>query len=224
MDSILIPPPPAGKLISLFPSKFSTLLLAADKTVLTDKAKDHDHKLTGLTIFAPTNAAFQKLGPAANAFLVNSEKGLHYLKALRLYHIVANETLYSDTYYGATSNGLDGINGNDDYEGEGDTKNGHTHVDLPSLLHGKHLSVDISRWHRLISIRVNGRTKVSIQDALARDGVVQVVDNVLFPPHSPKGSNEVDGEIGVEELIERLRPLVEDEPKANTDDEWVGEL
>ena len=131
VDSILVPPPPARKLISLLPSKFSTLLLAADKTGLA-KAKDHDHKLTGLTIFAPTNAAFQKLGPAANAFLFNSEKGLRYLKALLLYHIVANETLYSDTYYGATENSLDGLDDGDrEYEGEGDTKNGHTHIALP---------------------------------------------------------------------------------------------
>ena len=236
MDSILVPPPPASKLISLFPAKFSTLLLAAEKTGLADKAReDHDHKLTGLTVFAPTNTAFKKLGPAANAFLFNSEKGLRYLKALLLYHVVANETLYSDTYYGPSSDAGFGLgefgHGDDDgeYEDEGDTKNGHTHLDLPSLLHGKHLSVDISRWHRLITIRVNGRTRVSVQDALARDGVIQVVDSVLFPPHTPKGSEQqedadeaADGEISVEELVERLRPFVGDEPEAG--DEWVGEL
>ena len=239
-----MPPPDAGDLIALFPTKFSTLLLAAEKTGLHDDAKRHtDHKLTGLTVFAPTNTAFKKLGPAANAFLFNSEKGLRYLKALLLYHVVANETLYSDHYYGPPSSeanlglGLgefgdgDGVVDVEDggpYAGAGDTKDGHTHIDLPSLLHGKHLSVDVSRWHRLITIRINGRTRVSVQDAIAGNGVVQVVDSVLFPPHKPKdgGSSPVseeeaeDGEISVEELIERLQPLVDGE----AEDEWVGEL
>ncbi|KAI1080240.1 FAS1 domain-containing protein [Whalleya microplaca] len=100
VDSILVPPPPAEKLISLFPSKFSTLELAAEKTGFAHHHRHNAEKLTGLTFFAPTNFAFKKLGPRANAFLFNTEKGLGYLKALLKYHAVANETLYSDEYYG----------------------------------------------------------------------------------------------------------------------------
>jgi len=111
VDSILVPPPPARRLISLFPSKFSTFELAAEKTGLIPHHRhdekdgdDHEyhqgHNLTGLTVFAPTNFAFRKLGPAANAFLFNTEKGLGYLRALLKYHLVVNETLYSDAYYG----------------------------------------------------------------------------------------------------------------------------
>lgn len=226
LDSLLVPPPPAGRLISLFPSKFSTLLLAAEKTGLHEHAKEHPDT-TGLTVFAPTNRAFQKLGPAANAFLFNTEKGLHYLKALLLYHIVANETLYSDEYYGKP-NSSSSSSGSSETEG----RDGHHHVDLPSLLGGKPLSIDIARFHRIIRIRVNGRTKVSVQDALARDGVVHVVDSVIIPPHRHRGGHawwrggEAEaGEIEVDELVERLRPFVGFESGSEDGaEEWVGEL
>jgi len=203
VDSILLPPPPAHRLLSLYPSEFSTLLLAAEKTGLHG---DKDHPTKGLTIFAPTNWAFKKLGPGANAFLFNTEKGLKYLKALLQYHCVVNETLYSDEYYGRPDEG-------DDV----DTENAQYHVDLPTLLEGKHLSIDIARFYGMITMKINGYTKVSVQDSLAKDGVVQVLNSVLIPPHERKGFwKEEDGEIEVHELIERLQPLVEPE--------WVGEL
>ncbi|OTB15358.1 hypothetical protein K445DRAFT_376280 [Daldinia sp. EC12] len=249
VDNILVPPPPAKTLISLFPTKFSTLELAAEKTGLKhhdddddddDDDKHHHHHLTGLTFFAPTNTAFQRLGPAANAFLFNTEKGLHYLRALLAYHIVANETLYSDAYYGpkaagfapsldlayrhpsptSTSDTLDPKIGEEEKEEVGAKGAKHYHLDLPSLLGDAHLAVDITRWYGFITIKVNGRVPVSIQDGLARNGVLQVVDHILIPPHNHKKGGapttaaagawdgEVDGEISVEELVERLEPYV----------------
>lgn len=38
---------------------------------------------------------------------------------------------------------------------------GYSHVDLPTLLKDKHLSVDITRLERFLSFRVNGLTSVS---------------------------------------------------------------
>ncbi|KAI3327012.1 FAS1 domain-containing protein [Xylariaceae sp. AK1471] len=230
VDSILVPPPPARRLISLFPSKFSTFELAAEKTGLVphhehhdkdgkddDDHKNHkDHHLTGLTVFAPTNFAFRKLGPAANAFLFNTEKGLGYLRALLKYHLVANETLYSDAYYGLEGHSEDLLS-YDESEQNGDkggTHNGHFHVDLPTLLGDKSLSIDIARWHSFINIRINGYTNVAIEDAIARNGVVQILNSVLIPPHEQKHEGawtEEDGEIPVEELIERLKPYVEED-------------
>lgn len=121
-----MPPPPTTRLIQLVPQKFSTLLLAAEKTGLAKEV--HGVPTVGGTLFAPTNWAFEKLGPAANAFLFNSEKGLGYLKALLKYHAVANETLYSDAYYGRDSS-----------EGA-DAEAAQFHVDLPTLLDDKSLS------------------------------------------------------------------------------------
>ena len=50
------------------------------------------------TLFAPSNFAFKLLGPKINAFLFSSY-GLKYLEALLKYHVVSDQTLYSDAYY-----------------------------------------------------------------------------------------------------------------------------
>ncbi|KAI1141132.1 FAS1 domain-containing protein [Hypoxylon sp. FL0543] len=236
VDSILVPPPPVEKLISLFPSKFSTLELAASKTGFKHHHhKSDDEKLTGLTVFAPTNEAFRKLGPRANAFLFNTDRGLHYLKALLAYHVVANETLYSDEYYGkkkdASYADFQTAEYKDEYEDEEEVEGfkgpKHYHLDLPTLLGDKHLAVDITRLFGLIKIKVNGHVDVAIQDGLAKDGVVQVVNSVIIPPHPHRHrgfwDEEVDGEIPVEELIERLKPFVEEEQEAEAEAE-IGEL
>ncbi|KAI0862949.1 FAS1 domain-containing protein [Xylaria cubensis] len=241
VDSILVPPPPARRLISLFPTKFSTLELAAEKTGLLphherhhhdkdgkDSAPHHHqgHNTTGLTIFAPTNFAFRKLGPAANAFLFNTEKGLGFLRALLKYHIVVNETMYSDAYYGVKGGVEEHIIPasaaavvDDDDLAADEVQNGHFHIDLPTLLEDKSLSIDIARWRRFINIRINGYQNVAIQDGNCLDGVVHVVNSVLIPPREHKGEGawtEEDGEISVEELVERLQPYVEGEEKETT--------
>ncbi|KAF2964249.1 hypothetical protein GQX73_g9323 [Xylaria multiplex] len=248
VDSILLPPPPAGRLISLFPSKFSTLELAAAKTGLLPPHHDHKHHdkdggdddddddrkhrphphTTGLTIFAPTNDAFARLGPAANAFLFNTPRGLGFLRALLKYHIVVNQTLYSDAYYGLEGHSEDIL----PLPVPGETRSKeikHFHLDLPTLLGDKSLSIDIARFLGFINIRVNGHAKVAIEDGIAFDGVVQTVSSVLFPPRKVKPDAEwSDGEISVEELIEILGPYVEEDGEGdgegkNADQVW-GEL
>jgi hypothetical protein len=87
------------------------------------------------------------------------------------------------------------------------------HVDLPSLLDDKTISVDIRRWGGLIMMRVNGWVRVAIQDGIADDGVIQVVDSVLIPPHKRGGRDEDGSEMTVEELVERLEEYVEPEEK-----------
>ncbi|KAI1359230.1 FAS1 domain-containing protein [Xylaria arbuscula] len=254
VDHILVPPPPAGRLIQLFPSKFSTLELAVKKTGLVphhpphhkpgkDDDDDGDHKhhhlpkphATGLTLFAPTNDAFARLGPAANAFLFNTEKGLGFLKALLKYHIVVNETLYSDAYYGQQGQAEDLFAASSSSEDDEQTmvtgggKNGHFHVDLPTQLEGKHLSIDIARFYGFITMTINGGPKVTVEDGVCLDGVVQVMGSVLFPPRKPgEGAawTEADGEISVEELVEILQPYVDEdvegEKKKKTTDAPAG--
>ncbi|KAI0521586.1 FAS1 domain-containing protein [Xylaria bambusicola] len=241
VDNILVPPPPAGRTIQLFPSKFSTLELAAKKTGLFshhEHGKDDDHKhfeprTTGLTIFAPTNNAFARLGPAANAFLFNTEKGLGFLRALLKYHIVMNETLYSDAYYGQKGQSEDIFaqsTSNDDVSATSSEKNGHFHVDLPTLLDGKHLSIDIARFFGFITMTINGAAKVAVEDGVCLDGVIHVMGSVLFPPRTPGSGaswTEADGEISVEELVDILQPYVDEDGETNSpaggDQVW-GEL
>ncbi|CRK29858.1 hypothetical protein BN1708_015700 [Verticillium longisporum] len=164
----------------------------------------------GATVFAPSNTAFDRLGPGANAFLFNSEKGLKYLKALLKYHVVANETLYSDHYYKHDQGEEEEVAGDDDggVEAEGVK---HYHVDLPSLLDEKSIAVDITRWGGFIDLKVNGYIHVSVSDAVAKNGVVHVVDSVLLPHRKPGGDAEVD----VEELKAMLAPFVEE-----AENEW----
>ena len=98
IDDVLFVPPEALDVIEFLPAQFSTLLLGLVKTGLY-----HDFRVTataGQTFFAPTNFAFEKLPLPVTAFLF-SEHGLKYLKAILKYHVVSNQTLYSDAYYNA---------------------------------------------------------------------------------------------------------------------------
>ncbi|KAG9232406.1 putative Stabilin-2 [Amylocarpus encephaloides] len=179
VDSLLLPPPPALKIIELFPSEFSTLQLGLFKTGLFEVIKDAPHE--GGTFFAPSNVAFQKLGPKINAFLF-SKYGQKYLKALLEYHVVANQTLYSDAFYKEK-----GASVEDEISTEGIPK-GYFHVDLPTMLKDKSLSIDVARYGGLISIKINGFSSVAVQDGIAKDGVIHVVSSVLIPPKTPGGS------------------------------------
>lgn len=97
VDSILVPPPKAADVIDFLPGEFSTLELGLLKTGLFKPLNDTATHVGG-TLFAPSNSAFERLGPKINAFLF-SNFGEKYLKALLKYHIVPNKTLYSDAFY-----------------------------------------------------------------------------------------------------------------------------
>jgi len=203
VDSLLLPPPPALKIIELFPGEFSTLQLGLQKTGLFDVLVDAPHE--GGTLFAPSNWAFQKLGPKVNAFLF-SKYGEKYLKALLQYHVVANQTLYSDAFYKTKDSSVEVV---DDIE-EADIPKGRFHVDLPTLLDDKSLSIDIARWGGWITIKINGFNGVSVQDGLAKDGVIHVLSSVLIPPKTPGGAQYMGEELSVEEFKARFDAYVEE--------------
>ncbi|KAG8161176.1 hypothetical protein KVR01_009440 [Diaporthe batatas] len=214
VKSLLVPPPFVGRELSLFPGRFSTLLLAFDKTDFTSFI--HGQVLNGSTIFAPDNRAFQKLGPAANAFLFNTEAGLGYLKAILKYHVVANETVYSDAYYSSGSGSGSGSGSSDDsnLKTTDDVGRGHYHLDLPTLLGDKRIAVDVARWAGFIRVKINGYIPITVQDGIAKNGVIHVPASVLIPPHKKhgrEGGPAATGEISVEELKERLAGYVEGE-------------
>jgi len=185
----------------------------------------------GGTLFAPTNNAFKKLGPRANAFLFG-RFGTKYLKAILEYHIVAKYTLYSNTLYDGTSSSSRSLFADDDASPEHrchkkhgkkddhkhvETRPAWIHLDLPTVL-GKPLSIDLIRRGPFIEFKVNNFVHVAVQDGLASDGVIQVVNDVLLPPKTPGAAAEeergywnAEGEISVEELVERLQPFVDGE-------------
>lgn len=185
MDHVLVPPPMVGVILNLVPSHFSTLLLAYEKTDFVKFI--HGVKMVGSTVFAPSNKAFAALGAKANAFLFNTEKGHKYLTALLKYQIVPDVTLYSDH-----------VTDKRDQKAQG-------HHELPTLLDGATLGVDVKKVWGFIVIRVNGFVDVSVHDAVAKNGVVHEVDRLPLPPRKGHGETElVEGEISIDELKERL--------------------
>ena len=218
---MLLPPPKAAEIIQFLPGDFSTLELGLTKTGLLKAINDTSTHIGG-TLFAPSNFAFKKLGPRINGFLF-SKYGRKYLAALLKYHVVANQTLYSDAYYKAESKEV----------AESGVPKGYFHVspslfkfqirmfclhlirqvDLQTLLDGRSLSVDVARYGRIIVIKINGFSTVEIADGIAKDGVIHVVNSVLIPPKSINGAAQVwEGEvIAVEDLKERLEPLITSE-------------
>lgn len=203
VDSILLPPPKASKILSLLPGEFSTLSLALEKTGLGEAIDSAPH--TGGTLFAPSNWAFKKLGPKINAFLF-SKHGEKYLKALLKYHIVANQTLYSDAFYPAKGSDAEAMG---DIDASAPRRN--FHIDLPTLLDDKSLSIDGTRWGRFITLKINAFTTVAVQDGIAKDGVIQVLGNVLIPPKTPKVFDCTDEEeMSVEEFKDRFDAYVEE--------------
>ncbi|KAF9639348.1 putative fasciclin domain family protein [Lasiodiplodia theobromae] len=208
LDTILIPPPKAADIISLLPGEFSTVTLGLEKTGLFDLLNSTDH--AGGTFFAPSNWAFKKLGPRINAFLFSSY-GEKYLKALLKYHIVPEQTLYSDAFYRPSKD--------DDEHSQRSF-----HVDLPTLLDDKALSVDIGYYGPFTEIKINGFSRVAIQNGIAKDGVIQVVSSVLIPPRTAETKDFWEGEhLSVEEFKARLEPFVESDESEAEDLGW-GEL
>lgn len=200
VSSILVPPPNIASIIDLLPGEFSTLELALSKAGLWEKINTTEPHEGG-TFFAPSNLAFRKLGPRVNAFLF-SKYGQKYLRALLKYHIVVDQTLYTDAFF--------------DHKEKKDTETTHRlpyyHYDLPTVLTDKHLAVDVARYGPFISIKVNGFSRVTVHDGVASDGVIHAVSNVLIPPKNTASNGKAfwqGEELTVEDLKERLTPLVE---------------
>lgn len=212
VDHILVPPPYIGRELNLLPTVFSTLLLAYEKTDFVSFL--HGLEVNGTTLFAPTNRAWARLGPGANAFLFNTEKGKGFLKALLKYQIVPNTTLYSDALYTNTAS-------SDEIEADGYGSS--HHFDLTTLLHGLPIAVDVSKWGPIVKFVVNRYIHVVVRDGIAKNGVIQVVDKVPFPPHKHHHREVAwDGEeeIDVEDLIERLADYVDDEEGKGKSRDW----
>lgn len=211
IDRVIVPPTMVGRELSLVPSLFSTLLLAYEKTDFVKFI--HPIKMEGSTVFAPTNRAFSRLGPRANAFLFNTDKGKVILKALLKYQIVANVTLYSDASYGYTEEHPDTTGGS------------HSHYILKTLLQDKRVSVDVERLGPLVSIKVNGQAPVVIRDVIAKNGVIQAVGRVPIPPHKhhhhddDEDDDQEEEEVSVEDLVERLWDYLDEEEQARWSDE-----
>lgn len=173
IDTVLVPPAPAYEIIqSLPPDDFSTFQRALTHTGLGNELRNimDDDGTTGSTIFVPSNRAFRCLGPEMCDFLF-SEAGMSHLRALLERHITVNQTLYSNALYTEllSSNYLH-------------FPKGHRHFELTTLASGgDSREVDIVRYGGLIVMFIDKVALVEVQDLIASDGVVHVIDRVLMP-------------------------------------------
>jgi len=202
VDNLLLPPPELVKILELLPGTFSTLVNGLYKTELI---KAVTNVTEGVTFFAPSNAAFQKLGARANAFLF-SKYGEKYLKALLKYHVAPGKVVYTDGIVDTTEEEAA------DVKPPGGLPKGHYHADLDTLLEDHKLSVDIGRFGRLVDFVVNRYSRVGFKDAIARDGVLQIMNSCILPPKKLEseedGAVAIDYEISVDELKERLSTVL----------------
>ena len=85
-------------------------------------------------------------------------------------------------------------------------------VDLPTLLEERSLSIDVARYGRLILIKINAFSTVTIEDGIAADGVIHVISNVLIPPKKFGGvTQQWQGEeLDLEDFKERLEVYIDD--------------
>lgn len=111
--------------------------------------------------------------------------------------------LYSDAFYQA--------------EDEESSASRNFHVDLPTALEDRSLSIDIAKYFGIIEMKINSFTRVSVFDGVAENGVIQVISSVLVPPKKLGGmatrlpkwtfwSGEED--MDLEDFIERFEPFV----------------
>jgi uncharacterized surface protein with fasciclin (FAS1) repeats len=215
VDRLLMLPDSAADVLRYTPS-LGIFRQGLIQTGLAEVVNDTSTHI-GQTLFVPSNAAFNQLGPKVNSFLFGPG-GSAYLKALLAYHIVANETLFSDVHFPA-KNGEQVI-----FSQESTTHS----VEMPTLAGGHFVSASSvlqSSGRRKIS--VNDEWKVSRPDIVVMDGVIHELDAVLLPPlvegegqlgkenlnwwSIVKRSMNIGGGITVEELMERLQPLIESE-------------
>jgi uncharacterized surface protein with fasciclin (FAS1) repeats len=111
------------------------------------------------TVFAPTNAAFDKLPPGTVAELLKPENKATLAKILT-YHVVAGRYTTADLMKLVKRN-----------EGQAKLKS----VD------GEPLTVTVKNGHLYVEGAKSGVAKITVPNVMQSNGVIQVVDSVLLP-------------------------------------------
>ncbi|KAK5988364.1 Aurofusarin biosynthesis cluster protein S [Cladobotryum mycophilum] len=192
----------------------------------------------GQTLFAPTNAAFERLSAKARRFLFGPG-GKPFLQALLKGHVVANRTLFSDVYFPHGDAQMVDLRAA--VQASGDSP--HV-IELPTLHANLNLTTSVKQHEGKTQLwvtpsRAAGDTSqedeaipISVADIVVMDGVVHEIDTLLMPPapeaeegggqdkqahhHAPSASAALwkalaghdKREISIEELLERLGPWV----------------
>ncbi|KAB5536175.1 FAS1 domain-containing protein [Coniochaeta sp. 2T2.1] len=201
--------------------QLSTLERALRQTEMAERVYDTNAHISQ-TIFAPTNAAFDRLGKTAKKFLF-TRAGRPYLDAILRFHVVENQTLFSDMYWPHGGADLLDLHVLEESEKE---------FNLPTLHRSRNITVQNHKVHGQWKLRVflgaedtgDGGVHVSVSDILAMDGVVHLVDSLLLPPRSVSPEEKSwlsglfqggQGRESIESLIDRLEPYIVDTEAAS---------
>jgi uncharacterized surface protein with fasciclin (FAS1) repeats len=160
LEEVLIPPPDVIDALYALPSSFSTFLSAVSRAGLEGIMK----KEHGISVLAPTNRAWERLGFTNLAYLFSCEAGLKDLAKIVRYH-VARSLVYS-RYLHKKDQG----------------------VKLDTLMPGQSLHLQAYEDGRgrdnekIWRITVNDdQSRVLLADAPVSNGVVHVVSDILIP-------------------------------------------
>ncbi|KAK1513532.1 uncharacterized protein CCOS01_14474 [Colletotrichum costaricense] len=238
IDEVLIPPPRWDILVGAAVPE-DTLGVFAKAMKRSGASEEVLRRLrggSGITVFAPSNEAWDTLGEEAMGFLFSSREGAKFLEALVRYHFVA-EVIYTDFFKGVEMDEEEMEKKTDGGRGLGEDADGAGRVrrDVQTLLDGARVTIeavvsrsagrtgDAGRPVGVVKggVGVNGAA-VSARDVPVRDGVVHIVDEVLLPPPAPPllSSTSSSRRIGVEELKRRLARFVE----LGEEGDWSEEL
>ncbi|KAF4778996.1 fasciclin domain-containing protein [Colletotrichum scovillei] len=223
IDEVLIPPPRWDVLVgTAVPEEtLGTFAKAMKRSGASEEVLRSLRGGSGVTVFAPSNEAWDKLGEEAMDFLFSSREGAQFLEALVRYHFVA-EVVYTDFFKGVEMDEEEMEEKTDGGRDLGEDADGVGRVrrDVQTLLDGARVSIEavVSRsagrtgdgGRPVGVVRVNGAA-VSARDVPVRDGVMHILDEVLLPPPAPPllSSTSSSGRIGVEELKRRLARFIE---------------
>ncbi|KAJ3124597.1 hypothetical protein HK098_000993 [Nowakowskiella sp. JEL0407] len=167
LDHVLCPPIESSEMMAKLPFEFSSALLAAAKTELTDKIDD----MKGVTIYAPVNSAWKTLG-LQNMIYLFSPRGRKDLKKIVQYHI-AKKILYSCDLMKEKKVRVRTLYRDEELEvtacpREGEKHNSHENTHEPS------------QWIFTIN-KGEARIQNYCADYLAENGVIQAINAVLIP-------------------------------------------
>jgi len=196
VDKILHPPKGVTEMLYAVPTSFSTTLAAFERTNL---ACDLNHKEQAITVFAPSNHAWEQLGFQNLKYLFScvgqkeeregggsgsrDEKkgrqpwcrGTEDLKRIMEFH-VGKQLAYSTDMMKKETIKFKTLEGSQltvcAKRREGGGRNEWNDEDRDS----KHQ--DVRRYNFVVN---NGEARVQFTDALACNGAIQVIDNVLIP-------------------------------------------
>ncbi|KAJ3041184.1 hypothetical protein HK097_002364 [Rhizophlyctis rosea] len=192
IDHILMPPPDLFHVTVRFPKIFGLLALAVKRAGLEEYLKE----TKTITLFAPTNWAFKKLGVKKLKYLF-SHKGKEELKKILSYH-VSTELVYGPEILEAKNK------------------------QLPTA-EGHHLNVtvkdkDPEHGHKHQVIEINDQAHAFITDGIAANGVLHAIDHVLSVPKDEDGEGDDDDEEDVMEAV--LEYLMDEEDDEGYDFAW----